>query len=127
MFLRDRLVVVAAPTFSRPDSGSVRAVVRSDDRSGNWLIVTSEGYLTVSIEPMLHLSSLITIRDAVRAGSGISRLPVSLVAGDLAAGRLAKWGEVEGSDVALWALYPSRRLLSARVSAFLGLQREREP
>jgi hypothetical protein len=29
------------------------------------------------------------------------------------------FGEVDGSDIALWTLYPSRRLLSARVS-FLG-------
>jgi DNA-binding transcriptional LysR family regulator len=28
-------------------------------------------------------------------------------------------GDIEGSQIALWALYPSRRLLSARVSAFL--------
>jgi hypothetical protein len=26
---------------------------------------------------------------------------------------------MDGPDIALWALYPSRRLLSARVSAFL--------
>ncbi|MGN6097510.1 MAG: LysR family transcriptional regulator, partial [Bosea sp. (in: a-proteobacteria)] len=29
------------------------------------------------------------------------------------------WGEVENSHISLWALYPSRRLLSTRVSAFL--------
>ncbi len=34
-------------------------------------------------------------------------------------GRLAHWGDIAGSDIALWALYPSRRLLNARVSAFL--------
>jgi DNA-binding transcriptional LysR family regulator len=45
---------------------------------------------------------------------------VSLVSHDLAAGRLVKWGSVEGPDICLWALYPSRRLLSARVSAFLA-------
>lgn len=38
---------------------------------------------------------------------------------DLAAGTLVHWGDVEGPDISLWALYPSRRLLSARVSAFL--------
>jgi DNA-binding transcriptional LysR family regulator len=58
------------------------------------------------------------VRDAVRAGVGIARLPVSLVSHDLAAGTLEHWGDVDG-DIALWTLYPSRRLLSARVSAFL--------
>ncbi len=59
------------------------------------------------------------VRDAVRAGVGAARLPISLVGHDLASGALVSWGDVEGSDVALWTLYPSRRLLSARVSAFL--------
>jgi DNA-binding transcriptional LysR family regulator len=59
------------------------------------------------------------VRDAVRAGVGAGRLPVSLVSRDLASGRLVHWGNVDGSEIALWALYPSRRLLSARVSAFL--------
>jgi DNA-binding transcriptional LysR family regulator len=62
---------------------------------------------------------MIMVRDAVRAGVGAARLPVSLVSHDLAAGRLAHWGDIEGPDIALWTLYPSRRLLSARVSAFL--------
>ena len=34
---------------------------------------------------------------------------------------------MEGSEIALWALYPSRRLLSARVSAFLDHLREAFP
>jgi DNA-binding transcriptional LysR family regulator len=59
------------------------------------------------------------VRDAVRVGVGVGRLPVSLVSRDLAAGTLVHWGDVDGPDVTLWALYPSRRLLSTRVSAFL--------
>ncbi len=121
VFLHDRLVVVAAPTLSPPDSGPVRAVVRGSDGPDNWPMVTPDGPTTLSVNPAMQLSSLITSRDAVRAGAGVSRLPVSLVAGDLEAGRLVKWGDVTGSDIALWALYPSRRLLSARVSAFLEL------
>lgn len=101
VFLRDRLVVVAAPTFRRPGSGAVRAEVRGSDRSDHWPLARSAGNSNLSVEPVLRLSSLVTIRNAVRAGAGVSRLPVSLVAGDLATGRLVKWGEVEGSDVAL--------------------------
>jgi DNA-binding transcriptional LysR family regulator len=62
---------------------------------------------------------MIMLRDAVRAGAGVGRLPISLVSRDIAAGRLAFWGDVDGPEIALWTLYPSRRLLSARVSAFL--------
>jgi DNA-binding transcriptional LysR family regulator len=52
---------------------------------------------------------------------------MSLVSSDLAAGALVTWGDIEGADVALWALYPSRRLLSARVSAFLGYLKDAFP
>jgi DNA-binding transcriptional LysR family regulator len=81
--------------------------------------MTSKGPEKIRIEPVLSLSSLIMVRDAVRAGVGAARLPISLVDHDLADGTLQHWGDVEGSEIALWALYPSRRLLSARVSAFL--------
>jgi DNA-binding transcriptional LysR family regulator len=81
----------------------------------------------IAIEPVLALSSLIMVRDAVRAGVGAGRLPVSLVSHDLADGSLVHWGNVEGPDIALWALYPSRRLLSARVSAFLDYLKQAFP
>jgi DNA-binding transcriptional LysR family regulator len=67
------------------------------------------------------------VRDAVRMGAGVARLPVSLVQHDIAAGRLAHWGDIEGLETTLWALYPSRRLLSARVSAFLAQLAEAFP
>jgi DNA-binding transcriptional LysR family regulator len=67
------------------------------------------------------------VRDAVRAGVGAARLPVSLVSHDLAAGKLVHWGDVDGPEITLWALYPSRRLLSARVSAFLDCLKEAFP
>ena len=39
----------------------------------------------IAIDPVLRLSSLVMVRDAVRAGVGAARLPVSLVSHDLAA------------------------------------------
>ncbi|WP_240370962.1 LysR substrate-binding domain-containing protein, partial [Campylobacter jejuni] len=62
----------------------------------------------IKTDPVLRLSSLIMIRDAVRAGVGAARLPISLVSRDLAAGKLVHWGDVDGPDIVLWALYPSR-------------------
>jgi DNA-binding transcriptional LysR family regulator len=117
IFLRDRLVVVAHPDLARPEDGaSVRAVVRG---AGGDAETWDVGASSIAAEPVLRLSSLIMVRDAVRAGVGIARLPISLVSHDLAAGRLVSWGDVAGPEITLWALYPSRRLLSARVSAFL--------
>ena len=119
-FLRDRLVAVASPRLARPGGDNTApAVVRSAGDRRAWNVTTPAGRATIAIEPVLALSSLIMVRDAVRAGVGAGRLPVSLVSHDLADGSLVNWGDIEGGDIALWTLYPSRRLLSARVSAFL--------
>jgi DNA-binding transcriptional LysR family regulator len=127
-FLRDQLVVVAPPGFSRPAEGqAVAAVVRSASERLGWAVKTPAGGSTIEIEPVLALSSLIMIRDAVRGGAGAGRLPVSLVSHDLADGTLVHWGDAEGPEIALWTLYPSRRLLSARVSAFLDYLRQAFP
>ena len=120
-FLRDRSVIVAAPGLKLPTDGSpVRAVVRGPAGRGQvWKATTPTGMRAFVIDPVLSLSSMIMVRDAVRAGAGAARLPISLVSRDIEAGALVRWGDVEGPEIALWALYPSRRLLSARVAAFL--------
>jgi DNA-binding transcriptional LysR family regulator len=129
IFLRDRLVVVASPDLKRPTDGSpVPAVVRgAADRAAAWEVTMPTGISRIAIDPVLRLSSLMMVRDAVRAGVGAGRLPVSLVSHDLAAGRLVHWGDVDGPDISLWTLYPSRRLLNARVSAFLDYLKEAFP
>jgi DNA-binding transcriptional LysR family regulator len=90
-------------------------------------MVTPSGKSSIAVSPVLSLSSMVMVRDAVRMGVGAGRLPVSLVSHDLAAGTLVHWGDVDGPATALWALYPTRRLLSARVSGFLDFLRETFP
>lgn len=121
ILMRDRLVVVASPALARPKGdAAVPTVVRAGGDLGSAWDVTARGRrLRITTDPVLRLASLTMVRDAVRAGVGAARLPVSLVARDLAAGRLVLWGDADGPAIALWALYPSRRLLSPRVSAFL--------
>lgn len=121
IFLRDRLMVVASPRLARPvNSAAVPAVVRgSGDQTMAWDVTAPEGRSRIAIDPILRLSSLIMVRDAVRAGVGAGLLPLSLVSHDLTAGTLVHWGDADGPEIALWTLYPSRRLLSARVAAFL--------
>ena len=129
VFLRDRLVVVAHPDLARPDGKtSVPAVVRgAGERFETWKVKTPAAESAIAVETVLRLSSLFMVRDAVRLGVGAARLPLSLVSHDLDAGTLVAWGDIDGPEIALWALYPSRRLLSARVSAFLGFLRETFP
>ncbi|MDZ4361785.1 LysR family transcriptional regulator [Brevundimonas sp.] len=127
-FLHDRLVVVASPELPRLDDAPVPAVVRGAiGQRTTWEVATASGQASISVHPILGLSSMMMVRDAVRAGAGVGRLPLSLVSHDLSAGRLVLWGEVAGPGTALWALYPTRRLLSARVSAFLDYLREAFP
>lgn len=127
--LRDRLVVVANPRLARPaDNLPVAAVIRgSGDRGPVWNVRSAAGRSVITVEPVLSLSSLFMVRDAVRAGVGVARLPISLVERDLRDGTLVHWGDIDGPEVELWALYPSRRLLSARVSAFLDYLKEAFP
>ncbi|MET3336171.1 MULTISPECIES: LysR family transcriptional regulator [Bradyrhizobium] len=129
ILMRDRLVVVASPDLSRPAHDlAVPTVVRgASDLTSAWEVKSSIGNSRISTDPVLRLSSIVMVRDAVRAGVGAARLPVSLVSHDLAAGKLVHWGDVDGPEIVLWALYPSRRLLSARVSAFLDFLKEAFP
>jgi DNA-binding transcriptional LysR family regulator len=129
IFLRDRLVVVASPDLTRPKADfAVPAVVRgASDLTSAWDVVAPRGKSRITIYPVLRLTSLVMVRDAVRAGVGAARLPVSLVSHDLTAGKLVRWGDVDGPEIAIWTLYPSRRLLSARVSAFLDFLKQAFP
>lgn len=127
-FIRDRLVVVASPKLPRPTKGAAAAgVVRGAGEPQTWRIKSQSGPSTIPIEPVLGLASLVMVRDAVRSGFGAARLPISLVAHDLNNGTLVSWGDIDGPEIALWTLYPSRRLLSARVSAFLDFLKEAFP
>jgi DNA-binding transcriptional LysR family regulator len=129
IFLRDRLVVVASPSLKRPSKNfAVPAVVRgAGEQAAVWDVTLPTGRSRIAIEPVLRLSSLVMVPDAIRAGVGAGLLPVSLVSHDLAAGKLVHWGDVNEPDISLWTLYPSRRLLSARVSAFLDHLKEAFP
>ncbi|GAA0439444.1 MULTISPECIES: LysR family transcriptional regulator [Sphingomonas] len=126
-FLHDRLVVVAASEVPRPTDAAAPVVVRGGDAAAIWSVRAGDGLRELKVDPVMRLSSMVMIRDAVLAGGGAARLPLSLVGRDIADGRLAHWGDVAGSDIALWALYPSRRLLNARVAAFLEFLRRSFP
>ncbi|MBC7736430.1 MAG: LysR family transcriptional regulator [Candidatus Saccharibacteria bacterium] len=125
IFLRDRLVVVARPDVARPPPGEpLRAVIRGALAATETWTLQGE---TLTATPVVSLSSYVMVRDAVRLGVGAARLPLSLAGPDIASGRLVLWGQIQGPDIALWALYPSRRLLNSRVAAFLEFLKEAFP
>jgi len=127
-FLRDERLVVAPPGMvlaTRPKAGAreipVRAVLLSATRADVlWRMRSGQGVsVHLRPEPVLRLSSLSMVRDAVVAGAGVALLPKMLVADDVASGRMLQWGQQEGPAVEIWALHSSRRLVGAKVRAFL--------
>ena len=95
-FLHDRLVVVAAPDMPRQKDSVVPAVVRGRDAAPSWSLSGGERLVTMAADPVLRLSSLVMIRDAVRAGAGAAQLPLSLVSRDIGAGAAGALGRHRG-------------------------------
>jgi DNA-binding transcriptional LysR family regulator len=128
LILNDERLLVASPALKSPIPASkpseevpVKAVLMTTTPSGLIWRVRSElaGTSLLRPEPVLRLSSLLMARDAVVAGAGAALLPKLLVADDLDAGRLVCWGTDDHPPVQIWALQSSRRLISAKVRAFL--------
>lgn len=135
MFLTDERWIVARPDMPQPtgDSGSallvVKAVFMSAMPSGTIWRLSSDGRgeIVLQPEPVLRLSSLLMVHDAVREGAGAAMLPKLLVEDDVAAGRLALWGVETGPPVEIWALQNSRRLVGAKTRAFLDVMHQAFP
>ncbi|NKJ48981.1 LysR family transcriptional regulator [Burkholderia sp. SG-MS1] len=134
--LDDERWLVATPTVSIPethkqDAGPlpVPAVLSAAAPAGAVWNVWTESRDTMTFEPMpvLRLSSLLMVREAVLAGAGSAMLPRLLVEEDVMAGRLVCWGKEMGAPVEIWALYHSRRLLSVKVRAFLDALQDLPP
>lgn len=126
--LDDERWLVATPTVSKPSlrarDGNALAVpavvLTTPSPSEVWQVNEASGK-TRSYQPMsvLQLSSLLMVREAILTGVGVAMLPKLLVESDVSAGRLVLWGKEANAPVQIWALYHSRRLLSAKVRAFL--------
>jgi DNA-binding transcriptional LysR family regulator len=136
-FLRDERLIVASPEVGRPARPKrehdkeipVRAVLTSATRPDVLWQMRTENRAVIHLrpEPVLQLSSLSMVRDAVVAGVGAALLPKMLVADDIASGRLVKWGRQEGPAVEIWALHNSRRLVGTKIRAFLEVLEQAFP
>lgn len=74
----------------------------------------------IAIDGRYSVSSSLAVRDALRAGFGVSLIPHPYVESDLKAGRLQMalddWTTVETT---LYAIYPSRQHLAPKIRVFL--------
>lgn len=129
-FARDRLVLAAAPSIPMPKGRRdkpfpVPAVVTPSYRDGE-LWTVRNGQFTVQPQPVLRLSTLLMVRDAIAAGAGAAMVPQSIVGHLLEKGELVSWG-IAGDDVELWVLHTSRRLQSPKVRAFVDFMSQQYP
>ena len=124
-FLRDVLVVVAATSLPRPirqrDVAVPAIALPRTPADAPWQLSRARSVLTIATHTVLRLSSMAMIHDAVLAGIGAAAMPRSLVQTDIDAGRLIDWGTLADRRIEVWALYPSHRHVSARVTAFVKL------
>ncbi len=129
-FARDRLILAAAPSISMPSASEstparVSAVVMPSYRDGDiWSV--SGGQLTIAPQPVLRVSSLLMVRDAIAAGAGVALLPQSIIGDLLEQGALVSWGSTDDA-VELWVLHTSRRLQSPKVRAFVEFMCNQHP
>jgi DNA-binding transcriptional LysR family regulator len=129
-FLRNRMVLVAPVGMVPPprnSGGQARVAIPAVMRTGGtenevWNVTDpQDGDERVFFpKAVLKLSSPLSIRDAVRAGAGAGLVPQTIVADEIAAGRLVNWGLSTEPPVEAWALHASRRLVSPKVSAFVN-------
>lgn len=85
-----------------------------------WRFTGPAGEVSVRIRGPLRANNGDTLRLAALSGAGIIRQPTFLVQRDLDAGRLVRLlGDYQSSELGIYAVYPTRRFLSAKVSAFI--------
>ena len=86
----------------------------------SWDFVKDGHTERVAVDARYSVSSSLAVRDALRAGTGLSLIPRAYVQDDLHQGRLQAvlqdWHTV---DTTLYAVYPSRQHLAPKVRVFL--------
>ncbi|NBN65033.1 LysR family transcriptional regulator [Pannonibacter tanglangensis] len=85
-----------------------------------WVFERDSRVVRQRVTGRYQVASSLAVRDALRAGFGLSLIPRAYVADDLAAGRLVQLLEGWSTpDVTVHALYPSRRHVPPKVRAFI--------
>jgi DNA-binding transcriptional LysR family regulator len=86
-----------------------------------WRFSDGKRKLDVVPRATLRLSTLAMVRDATLEGAGFAMLPNTVVDEDVAEGTLLHFGDLQGVDVDLSIVHPSRRLVSRRLRAFIDM------
>lgn len=91
-----------------------------------WRFARRGAVQTVKLAPRMVSNSSESLRAAACEGTGITLLPTFLAAEDVRAGRLVPvFRELDSGRLGIYAVYPHRKYLSAKVRGFLELLRSR--
>lgn len=121
-----RTILVASPAYlarrgapKQPEDLQTHdCLLTCDAQAGGWQFDGRDGSRVVFVRGPLRANSDMALRDSALAGLGVARMPSFLVADDLAAGRLkCLFGDWTPRAEGIYALYPSRRHLPAKVRA----------
>ncbi|MBI3896859.1 MAG: LysR family transcriptional regulator [Gammaproteobacteria bacterium] len=97
----------------------------SPDRE-EWVVNDSGERQAVTVSGNFVSNNGDALRTAAVAGSGIVNLPTDIIGDDLEAGRLLPlFPELKGQEFGIYAVYPSRRHLSAKVRTFVDFLAEK--
>jgi DNA-binding transcriptional LysR family regulator len=92
-----------------------------------WQFIRGKRRFEVRPHPIMRLSTLAMVRDAVLGGAGFALLPDTLVGDDVATGALVCCGSLYGHTVDLSVVHPSTRLVSRRLRVFIDMLVEAFP
>ncbi len=118
---------------ARPDVAAAAGIAHPDDLAGhdciidtntrfrrNWPFLVDGERRAVPVKGRIAANSPLATREAALAGLGFALVPETVVAGDLAAGRLVTvLAPFEASDSAIHAVYPHREHVPGKVRAFV--------
>ncbi|MBV8123352.1 MAG: LysR family transcriptional regulator [Burkholderiaceae bacterium] len=128
--------LASRPRPQRPQDLSLHVclcfALQADDA---WYCRTSQQpgapLIRVEVQGPLRVNDSEALREAALADLGVALLPTWLVVDDLRAGRLEAmlvdhdWQIAPGPERAIWAIYPPKKVVSPKVSAFIAFLMER--
>ena len=122
-------VLCAAPTYfqkqGKPETPSdLKALdhirFSLSDHADTWEFSKDGRTERIVVAARYSVSSSLAVRDALRAGFGVSLMPLPYVEDDLRNGRLqSALGDWSTVETALYAVYPSRQHVAPKLRAFL--------
>jgi DNA-binding transcriptional LysR family regulator len=86
-----------------------------------WIFTAPDGTeKVVEMESKVRINNSLAIREMLLCGAGLTRIPTFIVGEDIAAGRLvALLSDYDILEISIFLVYPDRKFLSPKVSAFI--------